>query len=790
MKLLKWWRLLLAGVVLNSTTQAQVSFGSRGLTIKAGVTMTMDSLVLSPATDQIITNNSLNTVYAASTGTGNPGINRVFTFAIPLQNYSGNVGMFYTDAELNGNNGPWLAITYTGNNTSWKGKGSSSASNYVQSTGIGFSGDSILKISAVNSTTYYTKSSGDITAVANWGCNPDGSGAAPPDFNNTLNTFFIGNRSGAVGLSQDWNVRGQTVVSSGIYLGIGAHRLTLNDLICNGAIGGDGSSTFKLKGTATSIHFTNTANELGSVIIDTNALLSLQDTLNISATGGILTVAPGGTLNTAGYLKLLSDSTGTARIGNVSGTINGEVNCMQYVHGGRRAYRFWSHPFNTYIPLSQIQTYIDITGIGGAANGFTTSASNASSAFRYNPLVGNSASPSDPGWRPFTSTYGGADSNGLQQFQGIRLFIRGAKGEGFGYGTYNPSPVTIGMHGVVNQGDISLPLTKGTGANQDFNMVGNPYPSPVDIGTIIYNAKRSGRITGAAFYVFIPTLGAAGQFLAVPIGTSAAIPYYIAAQTAFQVRAAHNGDSLDFKEANKSATISNNLMKGQPEYVCLKVYDNNYHLWDVLSLKFNEAAVDQEDDYDALKACGQDMNFYSLSSENHKLALDARPFDATKVIPLGIASPFAQEYIIKAESLNLPAGGNIYLHDKLLKQDVLLAPGTEYKFSVNNNKATQGDNRFELRMNSVSAQQAETPFQLSLSPNPATEEISVTFSVADDDEHIIRIMDMAGVCVTKTSLGRKASGNVTISLIGLAAGMYIAELNSAGNKITEKFIKE
>ena len=53
-------------------------------------------------------------------------------------------------------------------------------------------------------------------------------------------------------------------------------------------------------------------------------------------------------------------------------------------------------------------------------------------------------------------------------------------------------------------------------------------------------------------------------------------------------------------------------MRSLPQYVTLKVYDTNYHPWDMLYLKFDEASTNAEDDDDANKPSGGDLRFYSL----------------------------------------------------------------------------------------------------------------------------------------------------------------------------------
>jgi len=190
---------------------------------------------------------------------------------------------------------------------------------------------------------------------------------------------------------------------------------------------------------------------------------------------------------------------------------------------------------------------------------------------------------------------------------------------------------------------------------QDFNMVGNPYASPVDMGTVIWNAREAGQVTGSAFYVFDPAIGASGNFVIINLGLPASslgspIPYYVQGKTSIQVRADHDHAHIDFTESNKSATTSNYLFKAPVQYTALNIYDEKYHVWDMLKFNFNDKATDEEDRLmDAVKPMGvSDFNFYSTSSDNRQLALDSRPFAAEKIIPL------ASQVVTSRISLSAP----------------------------------------------------------------------------------------------------------------------------------------
>lgn len=551
------------------------------------------------------------------------------------------------------------------------------------------------------------------------------------------------------------------------------------EILGNGKVRMAGSTTQAIAGTGyvNNIEINNT----NGVFVAPASKLNIKKNLIMTS----------GTLSTNDSVVLWSDSVATARIAPiVGGNIAGNVIVQQYMPGGRRAYRFLSHPFSTNMSLTQLGDDIDITGSGGALNGFTTTGSNAASAFWYNPLIGNSSLSYDPGWRPITSLLNGADSNDMHQYQGMRIFYRGAKGEGMGYASYTPSATVISMKGLVNQGTQVVHMQKGTAANQDYNLLGNPYASPVDIGTVAYNAKVSGNMVGAAIYVWNPYMATSGNFQAIPVNTVAPTPYYIQAGAAFEIRAAHNNDSLVFTENNKGTAANTALLKSVPEYVSLMVYDANNHPWDMAYIKFDDnASAVEESDNDAKKIISADFSMYTISDDKKALSIDARPYNEEKVIPLGINSKVAQQFTFKVEGYNVPSGATLYLHDKLKQQYVELSQGATYSFGITSEATTQGDDRFEITMKPADVKTV-LGMTISMTPNPATEDVTISFNNAKKEDVKVRLLDMNGVCVYNNQLGMKQSGTITIPLSNFATGMYMVELTSGKDVVTKKLVKE
>ncbi len=626
----------------------------------------------------------------------------------------------------------------------------------------------------------------DWNTAANWSC---GFVPTSSDSVTILSSLYPPVMPGSVSATV-----GDLVVASGtvINLNTDAALNVTGDINNSGTVAGNGrvimngSAAQKISGIGTISNLE--LNNANGATIQPAARAMISNTLYLTA----------GTLTTNDSLELLStDTAATARIAEIpaaGASVSGRVKTDQYVQGGYRRFRFWGHSFSETISLSQLTPYIDITGPGGSTNGFTTTASNNPSAFRYDPSIGNDTSSYSSGWIPFTRINAlAADSNKLHPGQGIRLFFRGSKGEGLGYlgayGMYTPSSTINKMIGHVNQGAVSIPLKRGTDI-QTYNQISNPYPSPVDIGTVLYNAKAAGQITGSAFYVWNPSIGAGGQYMAIPIGTSAAEPYYIQANTSFQVRADHDGAHVDFVESDKVAAASLNLFRAPAQAVRFNIYDTSYRLWDVLSLQFNDKASDAEDKLlDATKPYGPDMNFYSIATDGRKLAIDARPYEGDKAIPLGVKSAYQQDFVIRAESISVPTGGAVTLHDKLLNKYVDMKEGAEYRFTVGKDKATQGDDRFELVLKPTTAV-AVKGLEVSMAPNPASDDVKITFTSGSKDNVSVRIMDVSGVSIYNQDLGTKQNGVITVPMSNFAAGVYMVEITQGEQKVTKRLVKE
>lgn len=543
------------------------------------------------------------------------------------------------------------------------------------------------------------------------------------------------------------------------------------------AITGSGSTTTSVSGTLT-------------VNLLSGATITAATTQNITLKPGARLVINSATAfpapTSTGKLTLESDANGTASIGTLAtgASITGNVTVQQYIPAGFRKYRFLSHPFTTAQALSQLTDNIDITGTGGVTNGFTTTSTNNSSAFFFNTANANGNGINDGGWSPFAD----ATTSSWAKGQGIRVLVRGTKNQAGTLDGTNASPaaVTLDMTGAVNTGSVSIGIvTGGTGATAGFNFVGNPYPSPVDIGAVL---TASAANLGSSFYLRNPQTG---SYITInPIPPS----YIIPANTSFFVQAT-SATNLNFTEANKNvcATCATVFRTATlTDKVQLKVLFNGAE-YDSYTLNmdknFNNAFNKKED---AIKLMNDGISIYSLSSDLQKLAADYRNTENDSIIPLGIAIPSSFGkliYTIQVSELSMSAGTKILLHDKLNNTYTELIKDLTISLDIDAaNPTSVGDNRLEL----IYKKQAIGSLINSTNDVIVTatkNQFIVKYENVMALNTAIKISNISGQVVRNINLGNQVSVQENIFNTDLAEGVYLVEVQRGREKTIRKIIK-
>ena len=234
--------------------------------------------------------------------------------------------------------------------------------------------------------------------------------------------------------------------------------------ITDGSLVNDGS--FIAQGESTVIFNGNTIHEIGGAETTAFSNLTVNNTAGLSITGEAVTVsrilACDGLLETNGKITLLSGEEGTALIdGARIGTVSGDVTMQRYLPTGF-GYMYFSSPF----------TSAKVSELGDES---------IESIYRYeeNRLVG------------------GMPASGWVSHNNPGNLLVPASGYAVNLGP-DAGPLTVDIKGRVSNGDITVPVFNNNQPyTNGFNLVGNPYPSPVDWNLI---DKLNSNIDNAVYY--------------------------------------------------------------------------------------------------------------------------------------------------------------------------------------------------------------------------------------------------------------------------------------------------
>jgi autotransporter-associated beta strand protein len=515
-----------------------------------------------------------------------------------------------------------------------------------------------------------------------------------------------------------------------------------------------------------------------------NLFIATGASLNVSGTGaltlnGVATV--NGTLSTNNALTLNNG----ASLGPIAGAVVGlQMTIKRNIPGGRRTNRFLSHPFNTSQALTQLTDDFDITGTGGSANGFTTTQTNNPSSFYYDNTIGPTNTVNDPCWQAFTST----SATTWRRGKGIRALVRGAKGEGLNGLPYTPSATELDMTGTINAGSFTDTLTKSL---SPYNMVGNPYPAPVNIDALLASA---GSGVASTYYVWDPQGGAIkGAYATRTVGAGA---YYLPVFGVALVKCITNNTVLNFTESLKGDAATQSLLRttgATKELVELKLTSDSFNFDNFFAVLDANAATGF-DDGDGGKIINPEASFYAQVDTN-KLAVDARPFADNTTVRMSLQGAAPRTYKLSVASNTLQPGHELFLHDRYLGTFTKLDMGAVYSFAVTADSLSSGDNRFEITHHLNLEASPDEPSavaaavggqQFSVFPNPTTGALEVGWDAARG-EASLQVTDLVGRVLHQRT---GTSGSATLDLRSLPAGVYLINLEAGGVKACQRFVKQ
>ena len=532
--------------------------------------------------------------------------------------------------------------------------------------------------------------------------------------NFTTNTLTI---AGAIGALNGYQFYCQVTQNGTCNAASDAAQLTVNAATWNGSawVGGtpsltvgaiiDGTYDTAVNGSFEACSVT--INPSKTLTIKTGNYVSIQNDLFVSNTGSLI-------VQNNGSLVMISDS------GVV--TNNGTTQVIRTTTPYERYdYTYWSSPVNN--------ANITSTFTGWRTDySFEFNTANFSDVRTINSAVGDIAgSDSFDDYAPWAW-----------------LASTGAMTNGKGYAIMGPTSVaftptatsTVTFSGKVNNGVITIPVTdsaNASNANDDYNLIGNPYPSSIFADTFITTngAKTSGTLyfwthvgnvsasnPGPDAYNFISddyaVYNMSGGTRASLTGSS--VPTgYVASGQGFFVEAQGN-NTLTFNNAMRNKTYSNsNFYRTssaslEKDRIWLNLQNADGMFGQQLIAYFDEASLDFDWAYDGrVNQSNNYVSFYSIAGDE-KYKIQARPtFADSDIVPLGYFSAVSGPFTIsidQKEGVLDSDNTSIYLEDLDMHiiHNLKEAP---YTFTTTRGRY---ENRFLLRYtnNSLSSPDFET----------------------------------------------------------------------------------
>lgn len=470
--------------------------------------------------------------------------------------------------------------------------------------------------------------------------------------------------------------------------------------ITDGSLVNDG--TFIAQGESTIIFDGNTIQEIGGAVTTAFSNLTVNNTAGLGITGRDVSVRRillcNGLFETNGKIMLLSGGDGTALIdGSGIGTISGNVTMQRYLPTGF-GYMYLSSPFSG----------ANVSELGDEA---------IESIYRYEENRYVSGTPVS-GWVNHSNPV-----NPLVPLSGYAVNL------GPDYG-----PLTIDITGEVSNGDMMLavynndqPYTTG------FNLVGNPYPSPVDwnlvdqlnsnIDNAVYYFSNSATDQyGGTYITYISGISSDGR--ATNIIPSMQGFFIHVSDGAFPVEGRLVMDN-SIRVNDLDHPIIKSAEAEQPELLRISAcFSTNTETPDYTVIYFDEDATPEFDgQFDALKLMNTDAtvpSLFSVTPGASRLSINGMPPPGgnSLLVPLGIVTLIDGSVKIKVSDLNQStATMNISLIDSVAGAKRVITPDSEYSVDL---KAGDHTGRFYLKFATVTnsvIRQTEEPVILEATVN-------------------------------------------------------------------------
>lgn len=607
---------------------------------------------------------------------------------------------------------------------------------------------------------------------ANWSC-----GTVPTSSSNVLipsglSTYPVLSTSNTAATALN------LTVANGASLSLGDAFELLGNLVNNGTLNA-GTSTLLCRGTTTQTLGGTGVLRFYDLTVNNPTGVTLQSAAGVRH---LLTLTSGN-LASGGNLTLLSDATGTAMVVNPvgGGTVTGRAIMERFVTGSVQGYRHFSSPMLS--GTATVQEFADdVAGfnVNPAYNTLGNAASPFPTLFQYDETRLNATSNTfDAGWMVPEAT--------------------GNLTAGRGYSVQTAPASTVDISGTLASANVSYPLTRGPYAESGWQLLGNPFPSPLD-----WDLVPAAPGVDKALYVYVPSGPYSGSYRSYVNGVGQnGGSKDLAAMQGFFVRATTATATLSLPSTARATTYLNptfergTASRSSTRPLLRLSARNASGQADETVVYFDPAATTAFDTaYDAYKVQLNGNGLPSLwtIAGNHGLAINAlATLTDVPSIPLAVRVSQNGAHTLQAtELLNMPAGTEVWLEDRELGVRQNLATTPSYAFSM---VASYSGQRFYLWIQAgrpaataASALQAATH----LYPNPASSTATLEMAgLTGTGEIQLQLLNTLGQVVLKRTVQPRAGiVHEQLDLTHLPTGVYSVRLFTKQGIVVKRLVRE
>lgn len=284
--------------------------------------------------------------------------------------------------------------------------------------------------------------------------------------------------------------------------------------------------------------------------------------------------------------------------------------------------------------------------------------------------------------------------------------------------------------GTVNNGNLTTQVylsNDNANENDDWNFIGNPYPSALNAELFLGNENNKNIVNGSIYFWTHNTSANENKYSSddyamytlntggIMANSEGVIPTgFIASCQGFFVEAKQQGNIL-FNNEMRVKTQNNNFFKSdkykkqkhfnttetnEKNKIWLNLYNNNGAFSQILIGFLNGATINYESNFDGLRFNANEyLSFFSIVKKQHLAIQGLPPFNGDETISLGIHSKIEENIALKIGIDHLEGNisdKEIYLIDNVLNKTHNLSL-SDYKFTLQQKGFIT--NRFSLIFN-------------------------------------------------------------------------------------------